>query len=519
MSVASRNLLEDGCLLPEGWLPISLAEIASDVSYGYTAKSTLDNVGPQLLRITDIQDNRVDWANVPFCEIDEEKKQKYLLRSGDLVFARTGATVGKSFLIKGDIPESVYASYLIRVRTLSEDSIEYLTHFFQSSDYWDQITELSSGIGQPNVNGTKLKNLRVPFAPAAEQKVIADKLDQLLAQVENTKARLDRIPDILKRFRQSVLAAAVSGKLTEEWRESIDLPNIDELQATVKHERKIAWLSEQAKSAMRKGLEFEEVSALRKYKEPVSGYNDEFKLTQIHCAPKEWLVSNLDSVAIAVTGKTPSTTDAGNWGGEIPFISPSQITTTGGITEPERYVSKVGSIKTPILPEGSILIVCIGTIGKVGLLDKESAFNQQINALISTGVIKREFLFMWAQTLHNWLNKTSSAVVNAAIINKSRLCSAPCPLPSIEEQTEIVRRVEQLFAHADKIEQQVQQAQERVNKLTQSILAKAFRGELTEQWRKAHPELISGENSAEALLAKIKAEREVVKPKKKLKRK
>ncbi|WP_304641653.1 restriction endonuclease subunit S [Pseudomonas sp.] len=79
--------------------------------------------------------------------------------------------------------------------------------------------------------------------------------------------------------------------------------------------------------------------------------------------------------------------------------------------------------------------------------------------------------------------------------------------PSVEEQTEIVRRVDQLFAHADRIEQQAQAALERVNKLTQSILAKAFRGELTEQWRHDHPELITGENSAAALLERIKAER------------
>ena len=89
------------------------------------------------------------------------------------------------------------------------------------------------------------------------------------------------------------------------------------------------------------------------------------------------------------------------------------------------------------------------------------------------------------------------------------------PLAPVEEQTEIVRRVAQLFAHADRIEQQVNSALARVNNLTQSILAKAFRGELTEQWRKDNPELISGENSAEALLERIKAERAAAKPPKK----
>lgn len=80
-------------------------------------------------------------------------------------------------------------------------------------------------------------------------------------------------------------------------------------------------------------------------------------------------------------------------------------------------------------------------------------------------------------------------------------------VPPLKEQHEIVRRVEQLFAYADTIEKQVNNALTRVNSLTQSILAKAFRGELTAQWRAENPDLISGENSAAALLEKIKAER------------
>ena len=91
----------------------------------------------------------------------------------------------------------------------------------------------------------------------------------------------------------------------------------------------------------------------------------------------------------------------------------------------------------------------------------------------------------------------------------------PVPYPKLEEQTEIVRRVEQLFAYADTIEQQAKAAKERVDKLTQAILAKAFRGELTADWRAANPELISGDNSAAALLEKIKAERQAMKPNKK----
>lgn len=106
---------------------------------------------------------------------------------------------------------------------------------------------------------------------------------------------------------------------------------------------------------------------------------------------------------------------------------------------------------------------------------------------------------------------------NQKALNKTRVQSLELTLPPLEEQNEIVRHVEELFTFADNIERQVQSATEHVNLLTQSILAKAFRGELTVDWRKQNPELISGENSAEALLARIQAQMKVDKAKKKTK--
>lgn len=99
--------------LPEGWELVLLDTISEDISYGYTASSVVEPIGPKMLRITDIQNNTVNWQLVPYCQIDEKKKPQYLMKAGDLVFARTGATVGKSYLIKNDVPDSVYASYLI----------------------------------------------------------------------------------------------------------------------------------------------------------------------------------------------------------------------------------------------------------------------------------------------------------------------------------------------------------------------------------------------------------------------
>src|SRR5262245_59763735 len=126
--------------LPQGWAATTVGEVAASINYGFTAKSTSSPVGPRLLRITDIQNGTVKWESVPFCEIARPKAGNYRLQAGDIVFARTGATTGKSFLIRS-CPESIFASYLIRLRPLSCILPEFLSQFFQSTSYWAQISE------------------------------------------------------------------------------------------------------------------------------------------------------------------------------------------------------------------------------------------------------------------------------------------------------------------------------------------------------------------------------------------
>ena len=118
---------------------VTVGDISLSIDYGYTASSTSQDTGVRFLRITDIQNNKVDWDDVPFCRIDKSIIEKFSLVDGDIVFARTGATVGKSYLIKGKIPTSVFASYLIRIRVSKNVNPRYLFYFFQTFDYWKQI--------------------------------------------------------------------------------------------------------------------------------------------------------------------------------------------------------------------------------------------------------------------------------------------------------------------------------------------------------------------------------------------
>lgn len=143
----------------------------------------------RLLRITDIQDGHVDWDSVPFTSIDEP--ETYLLHENDIVFARTGATVGKSFFIT-DLPyASVYASYLIRIRLMSGISPNYVYQFFNSNCYWDQVTSKAVGVGQPNCNGASLKGLFVPLPSKTEQQRIANKVAELFESLSCVEENLN----------------------------------------------------------------------------------------------------------------------------------------------------------------------------------------------------------------------------------------------------------------------------------------------------------------------------------------
>lgn len=496
----------------EGWVDTQLGQI---VDYGKAAKKTLEDVEPEtwILELEDIEKDsskllsKVNASERPF------KSTKNVFKKGDVLYGKLRPYLNKVIIAGSD---GVCTTEIIPIDSEPFCLNRYLFYWLKSSKFLHYVDEVSYGVNMPRL-GTKDANA-APFrlAPLAEQKVIADKLDELLAQVESTKARLDAIPAILKSFRQSVLAAAVSGKLTEEWRDNqVNLPSHEKLLAAIKMERFERWVTSELEKRAAKGIKSKDDKWKDKYPEPISHYSDPLNRTNINDIPDHWLKTNLDTVSILTTGKTPSTTNEANWNGNLPFISPAQVHKNGHILEPARYVSELGAKTVPVVVKDSILIVCIGTVGKVGILDSDAVINQQLNAITPLPMVLSNYMFYWSKILYPWIIETSRATVNAAIINKSRLSEAPFALPSLEEQTEIVRRVEALFAFADKVEAQVNAAQLRVNNLTQSILAKAFRGELTADWRAANPELISGDNSAEVLLKRIKAERETLSVKKK----
>ncbi len=204
----------DEALNSNGWPCVPLREICERVDYGFTASADFSIEEPRFLRITDIQNGTVMWDNVPGCKISESEAAENRLEDGDIVFARTGATTGKSFLICNP-PKAVFASYLIRLRLKSGVSPEFISLFLQSEDYWKQIRAGARGGIQPNFNATMLGALSVLLPPLAEQRRIVVRLRDQLAAVAQARAAVQAQTETLDTLIHAVLRESLSNRRTQ----------------------------------------------------------------------------------------------------------------------------------------------------------------------------------------------------------------------------------------------------------------------------------------------------------------
>lgn len=437
-----------GGKLPEGWGKTEIGDIADVISGGTPKSGIAENFassgeGIAWLTPADLSGYKMKFISHGARDLSTEGYSSCsakLMPAGAILFS-SRAPIGyvavasnkiatnqgfKSFVFTNDIYPDYAYYYLRNIRHLAE--------------------KMGTGTTFKEISGSAAKTLPFVMAPLAEQKIIAEKLDILLAQVDSTKARLEQIPQILKRFRQAVLAAAVNGKLA------------DRLDGN-RH-----WQEQQ--------------------------------------------LSHVASHIVDCPHSTPKWSSEGKYCVRTTAFSPFYLDLSyQGYVDEETYQNRIQRLK----PEpDDILYSREGTIGIACQIPKgvELCLGQRMVLIRASDKISSKYLTIVLNS-NNILKIVRSKTMGSTAprINMSDIKSYPIPLPPLQEQHEIVRRVELLFAYADTIEKQVNSALTRVNSLTQSILAKAFRGELTAQWRAENPDLISGENSAAALLEKIKAER------------
>ena len=207
--------------IPDNWEWVRWGDISNSVQYGYNSPA-MDYGNAKMVRISDIQNNRIIWDNVPYCKIDDNEIDTYILHDTDILFARTGGTVGKSCLVEGmpeDIPY-IYAGYLIRSNYNSRLDPKYLKYFMDSELYWYQLRDGTTKNAQPNCNGKTLSKMIIPLPPLAEQHRIVARVDELMAKIDELEAVEKELVALKKAFpgdmKASLLQAAMQGKLTQQ---------------------------------------------------------------------------------------------------------------------------------------------------------------------------------------------------------------------------------------------------------------------------------------------------------------
>tara|TARA_R110002124_G_scaffold28707_6_gene100898 strand:- start:13032 stop:14510 length:1479 start_codon:yes stop_codon:yes gene_type:complete len=488
-------------VIPDGWLEQPIGNISNVVAGGTPKAGNPNNFaipGSEIAWLTPADLSKYNSKSISHGARDLSKEgydssSAKLMPKGALLFS-SRAPIG--YVVIAENPICTNQGFKNFVFTKQVDST-YAYYYLKSIR--DLAESLGSGTTFKELSGATAKTIPFRLAPLAEQKVIADKLDELLAQVESTKARLDAIPAILKSFRQSVLAAAVSGKLTEEWRgeNTVESQNLELIKSS--KEQLIA------QKDCKKDLIFQEIEAT-------------FEV------PSTWSFLALKTLAIKITDgehKTPKRESSGRYLLSARNVRDGYLCLDNVDYVGEEEFKKLRKRCDP--NKGDVLISCSGSVGRISLVDTDDKYVMVRSAAlvkVYDDFLSNRFLVYVLQSpnLQKRIEQSSKSTAQSNLF-LGPIKELEIPLPALKEQAEIVRRVEELLTFADKVEAQVNEAQTRVNNLTQSVLAKAFRGELTTDWRAANSELISGDNSAEALLKRIKSEREALQANSKVRKK
>ena len=181
------------------WKRVRLGDIC-ETQYGYTASAESNDTGTRFLRITDIVPDTIDWNSVPFCKISSEEREKYLLHKGDIVVARTGATVGYAKYINKEVP-SVFASYLVRFKVIDKEADkEYVGRCVTSKVFKDYIFSIANGSAQPNANSQMMSSFELDFPPLSIQHRIASILSRYDSLIENYQKQIKLLEEAAQRL-------------------------------------------------------------------------------------------------------------------------------------------------------------------------------------------------------------------------------------------------------------------------------------------------------------------------------
>ena len=466
--------------LPEGWVTAALGDVcgqpaqrvpSADEEFTYIDIASIDRE-----RKIISEPQRLPGAGAP-------SRARKLLERGDVIVSMTRPNLNAVALV-GELHNECIASTGFDVLKPFEVEPRWIFAAVRSTQFVNAMCDKVQGALYPAVKSADIREHEIPLPPLAEQTRIAQKLDELLAQVDTLKARIDGIPALLKRFRQSVLAAAVSGRLTEEWRKNYPENPID-LEALPN--------SPKTRRGVPDTVRFPEV--LETFQSPETWiWASAAKLLK-----KGLFIDLKDGNHGANHPKTSEFTAKG-----LPFITAANVSSSGVIdylNAPKVSGKALEKLRVGFAEPDDVIFTHKGTVGRVALNSQKCVLTPQTTYYrLNQSAISSQYLSVFLQSNRFQVQtdeiKSQTTRDFIPITAQYELFHL---LPPAQEQTEIVRRVEQLFAFANQLEAKVASAKSRIDHLTQSILAKVFRGELVPQDPSDEP--------ASVLLERIQAQR------------
>ena len=411
--------------IPQGWEWERWGNISQSIQYGYNAPA-LEHGAIKMVRISDIQENCVLWDNVPYCQIEENDIDTYLLKVNDILFARTGGTVGKSFLVE-EVPErAIYAGYLIRTRYSSLLNPRYMKLFMESQLYWEQLKNGTIATAQPNCNGKTLAKMLLPIPPTKEQDRIVGKLTQLSSFLNNYTLCQERLnllnEEIKEQLKKSILQEAIQGKLVPQIAEE---GTAQELLEQIKAEKqKLVKEGKLKKSALTTSTIFRGDD--NKYYERI---NKEVVEIELPCDyPNSWCVVRLKDVCQLIDGVKMS--------GKGICLDAKYLR---GKSSPT-YLDKGRFVRV----NDSIILVDGENSGEVFNVPVDGYMGSTFKQLwLSTAMYKPyllAFILFYKEALRN--SKRGAAIPH---LNKELFYNLPIGIPPYQEQERIAQRIDALF--------------------------------------------------------------------------
>lgn len=430
--------------IPQGWEWERWGNIALSIQYGYNAPA-LERGDIKMVRISDIHDNVVQWENVPFCNIEACDIDTYLLKENDILFARTGGTVGKSFLVQSVPEPAIYAGYLIRTRYSQELCPQYLKVFMESQLYWEQLKSGTIATAQPNCNGKTLGRMLLPIPPKAEQSRLVQKLTSLTPMFQRyAKAQqdLDNLNESIDdKLKKSILQEAIQGKLVPQIAEE---GTAGELLEQIKQEKlHLVKKGKLKKSALVDSVIYK--SDDNKYYEQVGKKCLDITEQIPFEIPENWVWVRMGQIGDWGAGSTPQRGNANYYNGKILWLKTGELN-NGIVYDTEEKVTQKAfqDYSLRMNKIGDVLIAMYGaTIGKLAIVGKELTTNQACCGC-TPYLIYNWYLFYFLMASRDSFIKKGEGGAQPNI-SRVKLVEHLIPLPPLKEQYRIVAQIEKLF--------------------------------------------------------------------------